>query len=245
LDCRLRWVESGAALVAAIDHDDPVAALLESRQNRSHWPGHRDLTGLTRAEWLGLAQREPDWAAALACEYRDGLARTSFDLGKAALLDKLRRLPNEVAEEHLREALFGPWRYADSEYACGLDPSRVAVAARSYKLPSAIKAKRSVVGAIWLALEALPYFPVLLTDRGPRTTGWRDDSFFWPAWSAALTSDGIRGLLARQLPRPGVLALYASHRVRTAKTIQVLSPALRVDASSQVAAETQGVLAYG
>jgi hypothetical protein len=242
LDCRLRWVEQGRRWVAVIDHPEPLEALLSARPDRSAWPAGRDLSSLSLEAWLTLADREPRWAAALACQQGDRLARTAFDLGKASMLRNLRELPAQMTAAHVENALVGPWKYESGRYMCGLDPHAVVVAATTHALPTSQK-PRGVPGALWLALEALPYFPVFLTGEGPRTTGWRDDDFVWPIWDRFLSSGGLRALLARPVERLGVVALFRTRRVRIAKTIQALDPARRIRASRMVASETLGPLA--
>jgi hypothetical protein len=244
LGSRLRWVEAGPRWVAALDHPDPVAALLAARADRSTWPAGRDLSSLTVDAWLALADREPQWATALACQDGDGLARSAFDLGKASLLRNLRELPARVTAAHLDRALFGPWKYEPGQYMCGLDPQAVVVAATTHALPTSQK-RKGLPGALWLALEALPCFPVFMTERGARTTGWQGDDFLWPIWAPFLSGAALRALLARPVERPGVIALFRSRKVRIAKTIQAFAPATRIPASNSAVHKTLASLASG
>lgn len=244
LGSRLRWIEAGRRWVAAVEHPEPVAALSGARADRSSWPAVRDLSELSVEAWLWLADREPQWAAGLACQDRDGLARTAFDLGKASLLRNLRELPTRITAADLEEALFGPWKYAPGQYMCGLDPQAVVVAATTHARPTSQK-RKGVPGALWLALEALPYFPVFRTEWGARTTGWQGDEFVWPIWDRFLSSAALRALLARPVERPGVVALFRSRKVRIAKTIQVLASAARMPASSLVVRQSLAPLDAG
>lgn len=62
-------------------------------------------------------------------------------------------------------------------------------------------------GATWLALMAMPWFPVVATERGPVTTGWfprrrgKRPGFFWPVWTPTLDSAAIRVLLSHPAVR--------------------------------------------
>ncbi len=138
-------------------------------------------------------------------------------------------LGRKVTEEHIRTALFGPWK-RDKGLSMRWDPSDAAQYALQWSDPSGEGAS-AVWGANFLAIEALPLFPAQPTSRGLRTTGFRQPSrrdepeFRWPLWTAPLTCDAVRSLLALgELHKPdpdheslrarGVSGVYGSRRAR-------------------------------
>ncbi|MGH7040802.1 MAG: type I-G CRISPR-associated protein, Cas3-extension family, partial [Acetobacteraceae bacterium] len=122
------------------------------------------------------------FAAAFGCEAIEGkreqVQRTDFCfitgsghqdfLGTAAKLDEL------VTEAHLKTTLFGPWVRDEVKGASfRWDPDDAAEYALQFKDPSKVGSS-SVVGANWLAFQALPCFstqPCSATQL--RTTGFR------------------------------------------------------------------------
>lgn len=78
--------------------------------------------------------------------------------------------------EHLREALFGPWRYENDGLSMRWDPDDAKEYALRWRDPS-IGGVSSVWGANRLAFEALPLFPTVPTEAGLRTTGFRRQRF--------------------------------------------------------------------
>jgi hypothetical protein len=138
------------------------------------------------------------------------------------------RLSAEVGPRHIREALFGPWRYEDKSLSFRWDPSDAAEYALSAGDPSK-EGSWTVWGANRLAFEALPLLPAMPTARGLRTTGFRKvrqrEEFTWPLWDSALEADTIRTLLSyrglqedlparEELIAMGVLEVFRAPRVR-------------------------------
>lgn len=128
-----------------------------------------------------------------------------FAAGQQVWLEMARAIGAGVRPADLDEALRGPWRYD------GLLPSMSwdATAARDYALragnPSKEK-RQGVPGADWLALQALPLFPVAAGRGGLATacTGgrWKNGRFRWPIWEAAAGLSAVRRLLlVRDLER--------------------------------------------
>lgn len=62
-------------------------------------------------------------------------------------------------------------------------------------------------GATWLALMAMPLFPVVATERGPVTTGWlprrhgKRPELSWPVWTPTLDSAAVQVLLSHPVVR--------------------------------------------
>jgi hypothetical protein len=99
----------------------------------------------------------------------------------------------EELREAFRNALQGPWNYADTNHALGWDPTTEGLYALSDTSPSKA-GPRSVRAGIWLAFEALPLFPAVPQHRKLCTTGFdlRDDMFTWPIWEPPISIDTLR-----------------------------------------------------
>jgi hypothetical protein len=87
----------------------------------------------------------------------------------------------------------------------------------------------SVWGANRLAFEALPLFPIMPAETGPRTTGFRTlnraHEFTWPIWTQKVSVDTVRSLIGlrelgneipdRALLRPmGIEDVFRAQRIR-------------------------------
>lgn len=132
------------------------------------------------------------------------------------------------------EALFGPWRYQDNQHSLGWDPSTILMGAFTPKAPTAMN-KTGVRAAVWLAMEALPFFPCF-HDGGLATCGFqkegRREKFLWPIWETPLTIPAVRALMAHstaleehELSRRGIVAVYASEVFKPNKYLTSFQPA--------------------
>jgi hypothetical protein len=157
---------------------------------------------------------------------------------------KKQRDAHNAARTSFREALLGPWRYTDDDHSLGWDSSAQRLHALRNMVPEQDKANRSVRAAVFLASQALPFFPVFCSRGRARTTGFarnrpardaasgrgrrtvgtsptadRDDFFTWPTWDRPISLDTLRALLAHtpspRLAARGVVALYRSRRAKT------------------------------
>ncbi|MCC6393273.1 MAG: hypothetical protein IT167_21920 [Bryobacterales bacterium] len=186
---------------------------------------------------------EQDWFAAFGSELaltKGTLQSTGFDMtgGQQKFLLKLRESwsalsgSRKEAAALLREALFGPWMYrpskgpeAENSHSMGLDPSTILQGAFTAAEPAGIKDKRGVRGAIFLAFEALPFYPCVFDGR-LRTAGFHDERgkdgkwrrhFHWCVWSGALGADTVKTLLLLDAEEwtqeRGVAARYRSERI--------------------------------
>jgi hypothetical protein len=196
-----------------------------------------------------------DFFAAFGCELivsRGGkLIRTALDMtdGQQGLMKSVRELADSLVSEGRREtngrksfeeAVFGPWRYEDTDHALGWDPSMESLYALRANDPQIRKnqKKRSVRSAIYLAVEALPLFPCApvgkrLVTRGFNEVGQREQdemkdtvAFSWPVWNGPLCVEEIRSLLAlktltlespplNELRARGIAEVFRSHKVKT------------------------------
>jgi len=135
----------------------------------------------------------------------------------------------------LREALFGPWKYADNQHSLGWDPATILMGAFTPKAPTSMS-KTGVRAAVWLAIESLPFFPCFFED-GLATCGFvkkgRKQSFHWAVWEAPLSLAAVRTLLAQsagieehEKAGRGLCAMYASAVYKPNKYLTSFQPAV-------------------
>ena len=149
---------------------------------------------------------------------------------------------NDLDSRLMREALSG-WRRVDGFIGAYLDPRAdvdKATAAGRRAPP-----KRGVPGATWLALMALPLFPVRASDRFlAETVGWRANratpkGFQWPVWGRELSVASVTALIDHRvvanaspgssddvsLIALGVNAVFRSVRVSAGNNDAAMAPA--------------------
>jgi hypothetical protein len=118
--------------------------------------------------------------------------------GHQDFLGTAKGLADSCEAQHLREALFGPWRYADAGLSLRWDPDDAKEYALRWRNPS-IGGVSSVWGASRLAFEALPLLPTAPAGAELRTTGFqrrsRAHEFTWPIWTQWASMDTVRSLL--------------------------------------------------
>jgi hypothetical protein len=190
-----------------------------------------------------------DFAAAFAGEYpvdKDGKVpdtalRTMSGAGHQHFLKFMRNFIEQVQPRHLRKTLFEPWSYDDPVQNMTLrwDPSDDNRYALRWSDPSG-DPDRKTSGSMWganrLAIEALPLFPTLPTQRqletvGFHTQGARKTHWSWPIWEVPAGVDSVRSLLdmadVQRSDRPGlqpaglaargITEVYRSRRLTTGK----------------------------
>lgn len=112
----------------------------------------------------------------------------------------------------IEEALKGPWRRTDPRSPLGLDPERLQSHATSAMDPSKSGQRRTAL-AVWLAVEALPLFPVIPVAHDAAHTASFDRpvthargmKFVWPLWFTPLSIFSVGNLIAhmsRMVPVP-------------------------------------------
>lgn len=159
----------------------------------------------------------------------DTAFRTMSGQGHQHFLKQMRELVSRVGPEHVREALFGPWRYADDRFNLRWDPADDRRHAQRWKDPSKDQIK-TVWGANRLAIEGLPLFPAFPDGRRLRTTGFQgrrsdDMALTWPMWTGFATLDVVRSVLAlellqtaepdrAQLARMGLPEIFRAQRLK-------------------------------
>jgi len=122
-----------------------------------------------------------------------------FCAGQQRFMAAVRDIVRSVERADFEDALAGPgvgrvgpkdlrWRAASerSRALLGFDPSK--------------EKSATAVGAVWLAIQSLPLFPVVPVGRRAVTTGFtgrgHQEHFTWPIWSVPIGLDAARSLLA-------------------------------------------------
>jgi hypothetical protein len=252
---RLRWVQTGGwqpeLFGIPVRGEDEFCRIL---QEEGQWVPLADFAVLGKnltvsPEAFGAAvrrvvkqetnqdRRAADFAAAFGCDvladkekgrirYTDLCFITGS--GHQDFLGTANSLARSTKAEHLREALFGPWRYADRSLSLRWDPDDAKEYALQWTNPSS-EGVTSIWGANRLAFEALPVFPVVAAGNGPRTIGFqrrgRSDEFTWPIWTPWAGLDVVRSLVCQrelQADKPdraslsaiGVAEIFRAQRVR-------------------------------
>jgi len=170
-----------------------------------------------------------DFAAAFGCEVASGaeMQDTALRTTRAhEFLPSIRKI-HEVTVEQVREAIFGPWLYADKGPTLRYDPIDDRRGALRAENPSDVDIL-SVRAANALASEALRFFPCAPAAR-LATTGFSADGrevyFTWPIWSVSMVPEVLRSLLnlaelAEELPNHkqlramGVAEVFRTFRVK-------------------------------
>lgn len=260
-EARMKWIVSGGSYspvietANAISPDDLLKGLDGTLRKLS---GHRAVTidldlkisgerfralsDVTVDEFLeGSDPEGAGMVAAFGCDavtnedltICDTDFRTMGGAGHQHFLKFMDDLARETTVEHLREALFGPWRYRDPSPVMRWDSEDDRRYALRWDEPSKDPV-RTERGANRLAIAALPCFPVVPTgSKTIATTGFtgqgsRTTFITWPLWSGWLTLDTVRSLLGLQeLQRPdcssaalaprGICAVYRAQRITLGK----------------------------
>jgi hypothetical protein len=157
-----------------------------------------------------LAAFAATWASELASTTDDGVElahRTRFDFtaGPQAFVGMLRELRSHCTKSHLRQSLFTGWRYSSAGVSMRWDTFDEK---RQYALQAIDPTNNSKnppvadPGANFLAVEALPLFP-LVPNRWASQFGFDRDrdgkSWSWPIWTLPVDIDVIRSLLTLPL----------------------------------------------
>ena len=162
----------------------------------------------------------------------DTAFRTMSGAGHQHFLEFMNELAKQTNLEHLREALFGPWRYRDPSPIMRWDDADDRRYALRWDEPSKDPV-RTVRGANRLAVAALPLFPAVPTSRGLATTGFKgrksNDTFVtWPIWSGWQTLDSLQSILnlrelqtsdssVSNISARGIHAIFRSQRITLGK----------------------------
>lgn len=133
--------------------------------------------------------------------------RTRFDFtaGQQAFVNMLRELRESCTQEEVQQSLFVGWHYSATAVSMRWDTQDEK---RQYALQSVDPTNNSKNpptadrGANFLAVEALPLFP-LVPDRRASQAGFEDEGesrcWNWPIWTYPVGLDVIRSLLTLPL----------------------------------------------
>lgn len=165
-------------------------------------------------------------------EIDDTAFRTMSGAGHQHFLLFMNELARSTTAAQIKESLFGPWSYQDTQFSMRWDPEDDRRYSLRWSNPSSDPAK-NVRGANRLAIEALPLFPTMPSTSHLATTGFvgqRSNNTFWtwPIWDAPIGIDVCRSLLASpELANPhlelvnlsptGVVAVFRSQRITIGK----------------------------
>ncbi|HLG99668.1 MAG TPA: type I-U CRISPR-associated helicase/endonuclease Cas3 [Bryobacteraceae bacterium] len=195
----------------------------------------RSVSAEFAAAWAGETELTPENVA----------LRTRFDFtaGQQAFAGMLRELKDKCDVRDLQRSLFTGWRYSTG-VSMRWDTQDEK---RQYALQSSDPTKSSNPptaerGANFLAVEALPLFPVV-PNRGADQAGFEGKGdgrcWSWPAWTYPIGLDVIRSLLAVPLTNStvwseasrrevGVAAVFQSRIVMPSGRYRCFTPARNV-----------------
>lgn len=173
-------------------------------------------------------------------EIEDTAFRTMSGAGHQHFLLFMNELARATTVAQIREALFGPWTYQDTQFSMRWDPEDDRRYSLRWSNPSTDPA-RNVRGANRLAIEALPLFPTMPTATSLATTGFvgrkSNDTFWtWPIWDKPISIHVCRSLLSHpELINPdlaslapiGIVAAFRSQRITIGK-FRNFTPAITV-----------------
>jgi hypothetical protein len=113
-------------------------------------------------------------------------------------LETIEQLMVRCTEQHLKQALFGPWSFADEKYSLRLDPSEDRRYALIDRDPTGTgNEPRTIWGANRIAFEALCFFPAIPIRGGTGVVAWREHTRVrWPLWTTFLSAPVIQSLLS-------------------------------------------------
>jgi len=258
---RIKWLSRGSSFCPVIrlfSTLDDEALLLKLDEALKSYAGHSTITfapdlKVTAKQFRFMAEAQAgDYlacnaqvgaavTAAFGCDaitndegnIEDTAFRTMSGAGHQHFLAFMNELAKNTSIEHLREALFGPWRYRDPSPIMRWDDEDDRRYALRWDEPSKDPV-RTVRGANRLAIAALPMFTVVPTSSATvATTGFKgrksNDTFVtWPLWSGWLCLDAVRSTLAlrelqdsdvttHKLEGLGVVAVCRSQRITLGK----------------------------
>jgi hypothetical protein len=187
------------------------------------------------------------WADFAACFASDAASRdgvvmdTAFRAvggGQTRILNEMKKIVENTSKAQIETSLFKSWDYPDSSPVMRWDPNEHRPYALRANDPANDQSRVSMRGANRLAIEALPLFPVMPSNRRISTTGFSrlEDGMVttWPIWSEPLRLDAIRTLLAlgelqqqivspQRLQERGIVQVFRS--LRFGKEYRNFSPA--------------------
>jgi len=196
-----------------------------------------------------LTEFASTWATEIAQEGNGGeklARRTRFDFtaGQQALIKMIRELQGCCTLEDLRRSLLHGWHYSAMGVSMRWDTQDEK---RQYALQAVDPTNSrenpplADIGANFLAVQALPLFP-LVPDRWASQPGFDSDAegrcWYWPIWTCPLGLDVTRSLLTLALGDSedwpserrlglGVSIVFRSNIVQPSGRYRCFAPAVR------------------
>ncbi|RBP38117.1 hypothetical protein DES53_112115 [Roseimicrobium gellanilyticum] len=258
---RMRWVPQGSSYCPVFQTpgiQDADALLTCLHEHLSAAEGHRVITfekdlkvsqaifrNLSREMAESFLEQKDSFGSEMAAAFgsdgavneegmiEDTAFRTMSGAGHQHFLSFMNELAKETNIDHLREALYGPWRYRDPSPIMRWDDADDRRYALRWDEPSKDPV-RTVRGANRLAIAALPLFPTVPTAGGGLATvgfkGNKSNNTFvtWPIWTGWLSMDAVRSTLVlselqksepstSELSARGICAAFRSQRITLGK----------------------------
>lgn len=159
-----------------------------------------------------------------------------FTAGNQGFPGMVSNLCSMTEKIDFREALFGPWRYRDSEPSLRWDPLDDRRYALRWTDPTQ-EDVRTVWGANRLAVEGLAFYPSILTATGKRLPGFLEQdakrTWRWPLWEIPASAVVARTITlaasstsAADLRAMGVTAMFESRIVQPTGYYRNFTPAM-------------------
>lgn len=226
----------GILVDALIDTTDDHPALAQPDRNQT--TRDRFIEAATKSKKDN--RHRADW---LTCQASEAVSSDAISQLQTSRRDYhavgIRGLMDHMEGSHLHRVLFEPWDYADpiAGVSLHLEPREDRRHAYQWHQPSGDPTRKvhgGMIGANRLALEAWPMFQSLPVGDRLMTAGFRgrrvrDTTFSWPVWTAPVSIETVRSLLALDGIRQkeldsdlcrtiGVADVFRSARILVGKT---------------------------
>lgn len=200
-EIKLAWSGEWADVSVVVECDqaesvDQLAELLAKHHDANWIPKGKDIRKFKKspANWIARSDRTDKNGFVLATQWRYEAVKA-----RSGWTDQIRNVEKEVRKhdkQYKRKAnpaqylrALTEWTQSDAASPLGFDPSAFQDSARQANTASATK-PICTAAAIWLAVSALPLFPVFSTH----TAGIIDNTFHYPTWKHPLGLDSIKAI---------------------------------------------------
>lgn len=187
---------------------DELCQLLAKTHDESWLPDTgKDIRKVTPEKWNEIGG--PTWIGRPDHIDRNGEVittewRTFAIKEKVGWLDAVKGSAQHMSQPgKWQEALNGPWLQSDQVSPLGFDPGSFQDGATQASDASTVKL-HGTAGAIWLAVNALPLFPLLPGARRPVTSGINRNRFLYVTWENPLPLSVVKVLCRVPWNRVGI-----------------------------------------
>ena len=178
------WADEFAVVTCdKVDSIGQLASLLWEHHQTDWLPAEKDIRKFdsSPASWIGRDDEKNKKGFVISSYWRFDAVKT-----RTGWLDNIRKVAGEIkSEDQYLEALT-EWQQKDKASPLGFDPSAWQDSSRQKQEASAT-GQLCTAGLIWLAVNALPLFPVFASG----TAGIRNDIFHYPTWKYPLGLESI------------------------------------------------------